>query len=105
MDRIPLIAIASGRLQTMRMTKRWDQRETVEPSAGMRAYPLSTAAPALLPQTAAFPACNASHMTCGAIPAVGKRSACGAAANPHSPSFLPGYPQRLKRAAPRHPWN
>lgn len=82
-DGIRVNAIASGRVQTERVIKRWGPREAFEtsndpqsPAARLREYPFWVGDPEHIAQTVLFLASDASRMITGAtIPADGGRSA------------------------------
>jgi len=82
-DGIRVNAIASGRVQTERVIKRWGPREDFvnsddpqSPAARLREYPFWVGEPEHIAQTVLFLASDASRMITGAtIPADGGRSA------------------------------
>ena len=82
-DGIRVNAIASGRVQTERVIKRWGPREAFEtssdpqsPAARLREYPFWVGDPEHVAQTILFLVSDASRMITGAtIPADGGRSA------------------------------
>jgi len=82
-DGIRVNAIASGRVQTERVIKRWGTREDFaksddpqSPAARLREYPFWVGEPEHIAQTVLFLASDASRMITGAtIPADGGRSA------------------------------